>query len=78
MSAKDVFGLILRLTGMGFVIFGILDAMGVVATLSGFQTGYGSRYPVETMALAMAMYLATGLFLLVAAKPITNLVYGRD
>ena len=78
MWAKDVFGLVIRLAGMGFVVFGILDAFGVVGTLCGLKNGYGSSYPVETMAFAMVMYLGTGVLLLAAAKPVTNLMYGRD
>jgi hypothetical protein len=78
MTARDVFALVVRLAGMGFVVFGILDAIGAAATISGIPTGHGPNYPVQTMALAMVMYFTVGLLLLVAAKPITHLVYGRE
>jgi hypothetical protein len=76
MSAKDIFALIVRLAGLGFVIAGVLDVLGMLATVAGIPTGHTT--PIPVIGLAAIEYFVIGLVLLVTAKAITRLVYGRD
>jgi hypothetical protein len=76
MTVKDIFGLIVRIAGMTFIVFGLFDLVRVVATLVGLPMQ--SRYSVQVDATAAVFYFIFGVAFLVSAKLITRLVYGRD
>jgi hypothetical protein len=73
MCARDAFGLAVRLAGMTSLAFGVFDAIGVIARLSGVD--YGSPRSFSSILTAMVSYAIMGVLLLATAKRITTLVY---
>jgi hypothetical protein len=76
MTAKDLFGLIVRVAGLTFICFAAMDFTYAISTLAGWPlTG---RYPAGRDAVAAAFFLIIGAVLFFAATPITRLAYWRD
>jgi hypothetical protein len=73
MTIRDIFGLIVRLTGLGFAVMAFLDAVHVVLHLLGADPQ--SSYGAGPLALATVSYGLAGFALLFGADRITALAY---
>jgi hypothetical protein len=77
MTVREIFGLVVRLTGLGFAVMAFFDALHVVLHLLGADPQ--SSYGVGSLALATVSYALVGLGLLFGADRVTALVYrGAD
>jgi len=77
MTVREIFGLVVRLTGLGFAVMAFFDALHVVLHLLGADSQ--SSYSTGNVALATVSYGLAGLGLLFGADRITALVYrGAD
>ena len=75
MWARDLFGLIVRVTGVGFVIFSVFDLFYAAAALIGLPLqSYGGRIDLA----AAALWLAMGVIFISRAEWITRIAYGRN
>jgi len=76
MTARDLFGLAVRLVGLSSIIAGLLDGFHVVAVQFGLPVP--SHYPVGADEVAAVFYLASGAVVLFGANLIVRVVYGRQ
>jgi hypothetical protein len=75
MTAREAFGVVIRIAGTASVLAGAIDLFHVVAGAFGWPVF--NRYPLAADALAAAFYAVFGLAIIVGADLITRLVYGR-
>ncbi len=73
MTVREIFGLVVRLTGLGFAVMAFFDALHVVLHLLGADPQ--SSYSVGSLALATVSYALVGLGLLFGADRVAALVY---
>ncbi len=76
MTAKDIFRLVVRVIGIILITAALLDAVAVLLWLVHLPTRPGLT-PLQIIAAA-AVYFTCGLIVILAANPITQMVYGRD
>ena len=76
MTARDIFGLIVRVIGLGLIVFGVFYLFPVATILLGLP--FPSRFSASANALAAAFFLILGAIFILGAKPITRVVYGRE
>ena len=75
MTVRDVFGLIVRLGGVGLVVMGIFNILGgLVAALGAPMQG---SYPLRDVFVGALIWLIVGIALIGLAGQITRLVYGK-
>ncbi len=75
MTVRDVFGLIVRLVGLAFIVCGLMDLAHVVSVLIGLPTQ--SNYPQSVTLAAAGFFFVLGAIFFAFANLITRLVYGR-
>jgi hypothetical protein len=73
MTIRDIFGLVVRLTGLGFAVMAFFDALHFVLHLLGADAQ--SSYSIGNIAIATVWYGLAGLGLLFGADRITALAY---
>jgi len=73
MTVREIFGLVVRVTGLGLTVMAFFDALHVVLHLLGADPQ--SSYGVGPLALATLSYTLAGLGLLFGADRVTALVY---
>jgi uncharacterized membrane protein len=76
MTVKDVFGLIIRTVGFVPIVYGLIDAVALVLSLLHLSTR--PEIAPASIAIAMVGYILIGSVIIILAKPITRLAYGRD
>lgn len=76
MKPRDLFGVLVRFAGLGFIIFAMFDFYYVVVKSLGLSTA--SRVPIGEDIRGTMFYLVLGLILLLGAKLVVRLVYGPD
>ena len=74
MSARDIFGLAVRICGGAFIVCGYFALFHAVAA----PFGYPRHYPIAVDLIGAAGWLIPGFALLLGARPVTNLAYWRD
>ncbi len=72
MKPEDVFGIILRVVGLGFLAAFIMYSYSLVNAI--LQGGYGGSSP-GAYVVAMAVCLAVGLYFLRGAKLLVRFCY---
>ena len=75
MTVKDVFGLIVRLAGLVFIICALFDLSFLLKVWLGLPLPAG-HLPSDVF-IATGLYSIVGVVLLACANLITRLVYGR-
>ena len=75
MTQREVFKLVVRLMGVGLVIAGMLDLFAIVLWMVHLPTRPGYT-PLQVIAAA-AVYLITGVIVILASNLFTRLIYGR-
>ena len=75
MTARDVFGIIVRATGFGLVVLSLFDFAG--AALRMMQLSGYSDAPMDSILIAGISYLLLGTVIFFAAELIVRLAYGR-
>jgi hypothetical protein len=75
-TAKELLGLIVRVTGLGLMLCGVFDLGHLLVVWLGLPTA--SHLPNSAVAESAAYYLVVGLIVLLSAKLVMRLVYGRD
>jgi hypothetical protein len=76
MAVQDIYGLIVRSLGLAPILWGLFYVVTLVLHLAGL-----SAHPeraLQPIAGAAVCYVLLGFLIIVSAKPITRLVYGRD
>ena len=74
MTARDWYGLAIRLAGLVFFMYAIFDLTHLVTLLVGVN--YPSQYPAATLEITIAVWIALGLILTLGADFLTRVVYG--
>jgi hypothetical protein len=77
MMPKDALGLVVRVAGLGFILCGIMDLVHLVVAALGVPLTAKSITPIVVL-VAAGVWFALGLLLIVSAKPLMRLMYGRD
>lgn len=75
MTVRDIFGLLVRTMGLVLILYGLFEAVSLVMHVLGIST----RPEIKTISVAAAAggYIFVGLIVIMFAKPITWLAYGR-
>lgn len=76
MTVRDIFGLIVRVTGLGFVLVGLVDLGHLLVVVAGLPLA--SSYAPSVTLAAAAFWGVLGVGLLCGANLLTRLIYGRD
>ena len=74
MTARDWYGLAVRLAGLAFFVFALFDVVHVLSQQLGLPLP--SRYSATADAIAAGFFFVLGLFLTFAAGALTRLTYG--
>ena len=77
MSPRDLLGIVVRATGLAFILFGLFDLFHFVAKVSGLNTYY-SQFPTDLAALGFLVWSIAGLAIIVFAKEIVRFAYWRE
>jgi hypothetical protein len=75
MTAEDLFGLIVRLAGLMFILFGLADLFHAVAAAAGVPIP--APFGVNTVLVAAAGWVVVGVVLFGGADAITRLAYRK-
>jgi hypothetical protein len=76
MRPRDLFGVVVRTIGLGFVAAALLDAVGAGMRLMGLP-GH-SNYAMDAILFSLVSYAGLGVLFLASADFIVRIVYGRD
>ena len=76
MRPRDLYGVLLRATGTGFIFFAVFDLIHIVEQLLSLPV-WESR-PIPNLATGGLIWLAIGIGLLLTAEWIVRAVYGPD
>ena len=76
MSPRLLFGLAIRIAGLVFLSYSLIDLFYVVEVLAGFPTS--STHPLASIALAAGFFFAISLAALFGSELLVNLSYGRE
>jgi hypothetical protein len=76
MKPRDVFGVIVRAAGFGFVVAGVLDIGHLAIEFLGLPVH--TSYPPALVWTAAGLWFLLGLSLLAGASLIVRLIYGKD
>ena len=77
MSPRDLLEVVVRATGLAFILFGLFDLFHLVAKITGLNTYY-SQFPADLAALAFVVWSVAGLAIIVFAKEIVRFAYWRE
>jgi len=77
MTPKDSLGLIVRVAGLGFILCGVMDLVHLLVAALGVPIAAKSFTPIVVL-VAAGIWFALGLLLIVSARPLMRLMYGRD
>ena len=77
MSPRDLLGILVRATGLAFILFGLFDLFHLVAKILGLGTYY-SQFSAGLVALAFLVWSVAGLAIIVFAKEIVRFAYWRE
>jgi hypothetical protein len=73
MTAKDAFGLIVRIVGFGCILAGYVDLFHTLGSALSLPTL--SRYSPAVDGLAAAFYIVSGVFIFAGADLIARIAY---
>jgi len=76
MTAKDLFGVAIRIGGMVFIVYALFGLIRAVVQLTGLP--YPSQYSLEVDLISTAGYFVLGLALVMGAGIIVRASYWRD
>lgn len=76
MTVRDVFGLIVRLAGLGLIVMGIFNSLGGLLVAVGLPM-QGS-YPLRDVVAGALLWFVVGIALIGLAEQITKLAYGKS
>jgi hypothetical protein len=74
MTARDLYGLVVRIAGLSFLVLALFDAAHWAIKKLGLPMP--SPYTAETDAVAAAFFLALGFLFTFGAGALTRLAYG--
>ena len=77
MTPKDALGLIIRVAGLAFILFAVLDLGHLLAVALGLPLP-PARYSSATVLAGAGFWVVLGVLLLASASAIARLLYGRD
>jgi hypothetical protein len=76
MKARDIFGIIVRAVGLGFMVMALFNLYYVFAKLMGLPIV--PRYPISVDLSSAGFYVVISLVFLFGAKVIVRLIYGSE
>lgn len=76
MTARETFGVIVRAMGFGSILASVIDLGHIAAQGAGLPVV--THYPAAGVATSAGNYFIIGIAVILAAKPITRIIYGRD
>jgi hypothetical protein len=77
MSPRDLLGIVVRTTGLAFILFGCFDLFHLVAKVLGLDAYY-SQYSAGLTALGFVFWSVSGIVIIVFAKEIVRFGYWRE
>ena len=76
MKVCEIFGLMIRIGGLGLMVMGVFNLLGVLLVLVGVP--FEGNYKVWDVIAGASVWLSVGAALIGFAGPITRMVYGRE
>jgi hypothetical protein len=77
MSPRDLLGIVVRATGLAFILFACFDLFHLFAKVLGLDIYY-SQFSAGLTALGFVFWSVIGIAIIVFAKEIVRLAYWRD